>query len=64
MALIKDSNALRTQLLQWSEIETLKRVLVSHGSPIDDDPRQVLRDIAYSLVGKAIDGQPVAEVML
>jgi len=49
MAMIEDTNALRLQLLQWAEIETLKCILVAHGSPIEDDPRQVLRDLASSL---------------
>src|ERR1043166_3960 len=49
MALIKDASALRAQLLQWAEIETLKRILVSHGEPIAANPRQTLRDLAASL---------------
>ena len=49
MAMIEDTKALRTQLLQWAEIESLRRILVAHGSPIDDNPRQVLRDMAGSL---------------
>lgn len=50
MAMIEDTNALRTQLLQWAEIESLKRILVAHGSPIEENPRQRLRDLAASLV--------------
>jgi hypothetical protein len=49
MAMIADTNALRAQLLQWAEIESLKRILVSHGSPIEENPRQTLRDLASSL---------------
>jgi hypothetical protein len=49
MAVIEDVSALRIQLLQWAEIESLKRILVSHGSPIDENPRQTLRDLAASL---------------
>jgi len=49
MALIKDANALRTQLLQWAEIESLNRILVSHGSPIETNPRETLRTLARSL---------------
>jgi hypothetical protein len=49
MAVIDDTKALRTQLLQWAEIESLVRILVSHGAPIEDNPRQVLRDLAASL---------------
>ena len=50
MLMIEDTNALRLQLLQWAEIESLKRILVSHGSIIDENPRQTLRDLANSLV--------------
>ena len=49
MAVIEDTKALRTQLLQWAEIDTLVRILVSHGSPIEENPRQVLRELAGSL---------------
>ncbi len=49
MAVIEDTRALRTQLLEWSEIDTLVRILVSHGSPIEESPRQVLRELAESL---------------
>lgn len=49
MAMIEDTKALRAQLLQWAEIESLKRILVSHGSPIEENPRQTLRDLASSL---------------
>ena len=49
MAVIDDTKALRAQLLQWAEIESLVRILVSHGAPIDENPRQVLRDLAASL---------------
>ena len=49
MAVIEDKNALRTQLLEWAEIESLKRILVAHGSPIEENPRQTLRDLAASL---------------
>jgi hypothetical protein len=49
MAIIDDTNSLRAQLLQWAEIESLKRILVSHGSPIEQEPREVLRKLAHSL---------------
>jgi hypothetical protein len=49
MVMIKDPGLLRAQLLQWADIEALKRILVSHGSPIDQNPRQTLRDLASSL---------------
>lgn len=53
MALIDDKGALRRQLLQWAEIESLRRILVSHGSPIDANARDTLRDLAASLQEKA-----------
>lgn len=49
MAVIEDTNALRTQLLQWAEIDSLRCILVSHGSPIEENPAQVLRELASSL---------------
>ena len=49
LAMVKDADAQREQLLEWSEIADLRRILVSHGEPIVDDPRGVLRDLAASL---------------
>jgi hypothetical protein len=49
MAIIEDTNALRAQLLQWAGIDSLKCILVAHGSPIEENPRQVLRELADSL---------------
>lgn len=49
MAIIEDTAALRAQLLEWAAIDSLKRILVAHGSPIEDDPRKVLRELAASL---------------
>ena len=49
LAMIKDAQALREQLLDWSEIADLRRILVSHGEPIVDDPRGQLRRLADSL---------------
>ncbi len=46
--MVKDKRALRGQLLRWSESASLKRILVSHGAPIDN-PQQSLRDLAQSL---------------
>jgi hypothetical protein len=47
--LVQNSTALRDQLLEWSGLEALKRIIVSHGSPIEDQPRAVLRTLAASL---------------
>lgn len=49
LVMIHDKPALRTQLLRWADIESLKRVLVSHGASIEDRPREVLRELAGSL---------------
>jgi hypothetical protein len=48
-AMVKDAEALRAQLAGWAEIASLKRILVSHGEPIDADPRRTLRELAGSL---------------
>src|SRR5438552_2081469 len=47
--LVKDANALRAQLLKWADMQALKRILVSHGEPIDANPQQTLRSLAGSL---------------
>ena len=49
LAMVSDAPALRGQLLQWAEIESLARILVSHGEPVEANPRQVLRDLANAL---------------
>ena len=49
LMLIDDKAALRRQLLDWADIETLRRIIVSHGEPIVADPRQALRELAESL---------------
>jgi hypothetical protein len=49
LALVDDKQALRAQLLEWAELALLKRILVSHGSPIEKHPNQALRDLAGSL---------------
>ncbi|MEO8924605.1 MAG: hypothetical protein ABI330_17545, partial [Caldimonas sp.] len=41
LTLVKDKEAVRDQLLRWADIDGLARILVSHGAPIEDDPRQV-----------------------
>jgi hypothetical protein len=47
--LIKDKAALAAQLRGWAELPALKRVLVSHGSAIIDEPASILRKLAASL---------------
>jgi hypothetical protein len=48
-ALIRDKAAVARQLRQWAELPSLKRILVSHGSTIEHDPRGALRKLAASL---------------
>ena len=47
--MIASKSALRDQLLRWADRESLKRILVSHGDAIGDDPRGALRDLAKAL---------------
>ena len=47
--LVEDKDALRAQFLQWAALPGLKRILVSHGDPIDYKPAEALRDLAHSL---------------
>lgn len=48
--IVGDQRALREQLLEWSGLAALKRIIVSHGSMIEDQPAAVLRKLAVSLV--------------
>lgn len=48
-AMIEDADAVRAQLLEWAGIESLTRIVVSHGEPIESDPRQALRELAATL---------------
>ncbi len=49
LTMVRDKKALREQLLEWTRLESLKRILVSHGEPIESNPRQTLSDLAGSL---------------
>jgi hypothetical protein len=49
LVLVKDKEALRAQLLQWADMASLRRILVSHGAPIEEQPARTLRDLADSL---------------
>ncbi|MDI1284273.1 MAG: hypothetical protein PSV46_07745 [Reyranella sp.] len=49
MAVIDSKAALAAQLRRWAELPTIKRIVVSHGSVIDEDPRGALRKLAVSL---------------
>ena len=49
MRQVKDTEALREQLERWAELPTLKRVIISHGNIIANDPAHVLKRIAQEL---------------
>jgi hypothetical protein len=49
MNMVDDQAALRRQLLAWSQLGTLKRILVSHGATIDQQPDEALRELADEL---------------
>lgn len=53
LALIKDKDALAAQLRAWSEVPDLKRIVVSHGEPIEDGAAAILQGLAASLTGSA-----------
>ena len=46
---VKDKAVLAAQLRRWAQIENLRRLIVSHGDIIGDQPRETLRDIALTL---------------
>jgi hypothetical protein len=47
--IIQDKRALKAQLEKWAADTSLKRVIVSHGEPIEDQPREALRRLAMRL---------------
>jgi hypothetical protein len=47
--MIEDRPALARQLRDWAAIPDLRRVIVSHGDPIEDRPAAALTAIADSL---------------
>jgi hypothetical protein len=49
LADIKDPAALRDQLLKWSWIKNLQRVILSHGAIVDQQPAAMLAKVAASL---------------
>lgn len=57
-ALIEDQIALRAQFLKWAALPKLRRIIVSHGEPIDDEPAETLRDLAQYLVLEGLDTIP------
>jgi hypothetical protein len=49
-ALMVESKAqLRQQFLDWAAIPDLRRIIMSHGKPIEHDAARALRDLAGTL---------------
>jgi hypothetical protein len=49
LLMVDDKAALRQQLLQWAQLDSLRCILVSHGMPIENHPQQALRELAATL---------------
>lgn len=47
--MIDDKVALRKQLLRWAGDPALRRIIVSHGEIIEEDPRGALQELAAAL---------------
>lgn len=56
--LIQDQVALRIQFLKWAALPDLRRIVVSHGEPIDFEPAETLRDLAQLLTIAGLDPEP------
>jgi hypothetical protein len=48
-AVIRNRGLVRQQLLRWAELPLLRRILVSHGEVIEEQPAAALRKLAESL---------------
>ncbi len=48
-AMVEDKKALRAQFLAWANDAALRRILVSHGDPIEEDPQGALKALAAAL---------------
>ena len=49
LLMVKDKAVLRQQFLDWAALPGLKRIIMSHGDPIEDDPGAALRQLAATL---------------
>ena len=47
--IVEDERALGAQLEEWANIDSLSRIVVSHGDLIESNPRGALRELAQSL---------------
>jgi hypothetical protein len=45
----KHKSEVAAQFRRWAGRDDLRRIIVSHGDPIEDDPRRVLRTLAARL---------------
>jgi hypothetical protein len=43
---VTDRKALASELRRWGDLPDLRRIIVSHGDPITDDPSGQLRRLA------------------
>ena len=44
--MVESKAALHQQFLEWTAIASLKRIIMSHGAPIEIDPAAALRELA------------------
>jgi len=49
MLMVRSTEQLRRQLLEWASIADLKRIIMSHGEPIDAGPADALQALAATL---------------
>jgi len=47
--MVENKAQLRQQFLDWAEIADLRRIIMSHGEPIEHGAAQALRDLAKTL---------------
>ena len=47
--MVENKAQLRQQFLDWAEIADLRRIIMSHGEPIETDPKAVLVELAGGL---------------
>ena len=47
--MVEDKQALRGQFLAWANDPALRRILVSHGAPIEEDPQGALKVLAETI---------------
>ena len=47
--IVEDERGLGAQFEEWADLPSLTRILMSHGDPIEFEPRNALRELARSL---------------